>query len=327
MIVPGKYISQSGIAYKVIANAINSENEEQFVIYREVYNNKRIFTCSKQWWETQGIIPMENYTRTGVTMYSSETEKMRLFMSLFIGRDDVYAKRWENKKGSSGYSPACANEWVPNVCMKPNMKCAECENKNYLPMSPKVINDHLRGNITVGIYPLLKDETCRFLAIDFDDEMWMQDISAVNELCKERFIPAYIERSRSGNGGHLWVFFNENISAATVRKLGSCILTAAMDKRHEIKFSSYDRLFPNQDTMPNGGFGNLIALPLQKQPRSKGNSMFVNERFQPYADQWSFLNDIIRVSEGDVKRYIKDLGNMETGELYEDNSDNSRGAE
>ena len=94
-----------------------------------------------------------------------------------------------------------------------------------------------------------------------------------------------------------------------------------MDKRHEIKFSSYDRLFPNQDTMPKGGFGNLIALPLQKQPRSKGNSMFVNERFQPYADQWSFLNDIIRVSESDVKKYIKDLGNMETGELYEDNSD------
>ena len=321
LVETGKYISQSGIAYELISNAINSETKENFIIYREVYNKRRIFTCSERWWKAQKFISMDNYTRSGVTMYSNETEKIRLFMSLFIGREDVYAKRWKNQKGKTGYSPMCANEWMPGVCMKPHVKCAECDNKNYSPMGYNVIDNHLRGNITVGVYPLLKDETCRFLAIDFDGDNWMRDISAVRDLCDSNSIPAYVERSRSGKGGHVWIFFNENISAAMARKLGSGILTAAMNERHEIKFSSYDRLFPNQDTMPKGGFGNLIALPLQKLPREQGNSMFVNEQFQAYADQWAFLDGVKTISEQEVKSYIKNLGNTEIGELYEDTTE------
>ena len=153
------------------------------------------------------------------------------------------------------------------MCLKPSGKCADCEHKNYAAFDYDVVQNHLMGKITVGIYPMLSDETCRFLAMDFDGAEWKQDILAVYHLCKSKAIPAYMERSRSGHGGHLWIFFSEALPASQARKLGSCLLTAAMNLRHEIRFSSYDRLFPNQDTMPKGGFGNLIALPLQKAPR------------------------------------------------------------
>lgn len=321
MIECGKYVSPNGIAYEVLTMATNSETEENYVIYREAYNHKMIYTCSEEWWNNQCFTGLDNYTRNGITMYSSTADKIKLYMSLFIGRDDVYAKRWESKKGKCGYSPVCLNEWIPTVCNKPNVKCSECENRSYASLDYSVIDNHLRGNIIAGIYPLLQDETCRFLAIDFDDDNWQEDISAVRELCEKNSIPAYVERSRSGEGGHLWIFFKENIAAITARKLGSCILTAAMNERHEIKFTSYDRLFPNQDTMPKGGFGNLIALPLQKKPREKGNSMFVNEQFQAYADQWAFLSEVRTLSEAEIKDFIQKLGNSEMGELYEDKTE------
>ncbi len=318
MIECGKYVLPSGIAYEVLTMAMNSETKETYVVYREVYNNRMLYTCSEEWWNSQHFISLENYTRRGITMYSSTSDKIKLYMSLFIGRDDVYAKRWESRKGKCGYSPVCMNEWNPFLCGKPNIKCSDCKNKNYSKLDYSVINNHLLGNIVVGIYPLLQDETCRFLAMDFDCNNWKEDISAVKAVCDRNSIPAYIERSRSGEGGHFWIFFSDNITAATARKLGSCVLTAAMNERHEIKFTSYDRLFPNQDTLPKGGFGNLIALPLQKKARENGNSIFVNEYFQAYADQWAFLSEVKTLSEIDVKEFIKKLGNDETGELYED---------
>lgn len=160
------------------------------------------------------------------------------------------------------------------------------------------------------------DECCWFLSIDFDDDDWQKDVSAFRNVCTELGLTASVERSRSGNGSHIWFFFEDKIPALTARKFGSALLTKAMSRHHEIKFNSYDRLFPNQDTMPNGGFGNLIALPLQGLARKNGNSLFVDSDFIPYPDQWAFLSCVPKLSADTVDGYIRQLcGNSELGIL------------
>ena len=231
-------------------------------------------------------------------------QKVSLFRSLFRGRTDVYPKRWENAKtGRSGYAPACANEWVVDVCEKkrktapgsPGSRCSNCPNQAYLPVKDSVIFDHLSGRHTLGVYPLLKDETCLFLAADFDKKTWQDDVSSFLETCRILDIPVAVERSRSGNGAHAWFFFTAPVQAAIARRMGCYLLTETMTRRHEMSLDSYDRFFPNQDTLPRGGFGNLIALPLQLGPREEGNSVFIDERFEPFRDQWSFLENIQRI--------------------------------
>ncbi|MFW6246362.1 MAG: TOTE conflict system archaeo-eukaryotic primase domain-containing protein, partial [Tangfeifania sp.] len=237
-----------------------------------------------------------------ITKHSSPSQKIELFASLFRGREDVFATRWENnKKGISGYSPACGNEWVPGICQKPKIKCSVCKNKDYLELTNQVIENHLRGKIVAGVYPLLSDETCWFLAMDFDGDEWQKDIKAIREVCFEFGIPIAVERSRSGNGAHAWFFFDKPVPAISARKFGSALLTYAMNQRYEITFKSYDRLFPNQDTMPKGGLGNLIALPLQKGARENGNSVFIDENFQPFNDQWAFLSTVERLSQNQIE--------------------------
>jgi hypothetical protein len=167
-----------------------------------------------------------------VNQNSKSEEKIDLFMSLFKGREDVYAKKWQNKKGESGYSPVCFNEWKIGICNKPKIKCSECANKNFENLNRTVIEEHLRGNIVVGIYPLQFDDTSYFLAMDFDDEGWEKDISILRSVCTEFDIHFAIERSRSGNGAHVWFFFEERISAALARKFGTALLTYAMNNRH-----------------------------------------------------------------------------------------------
>ncbi|NQT96500.1 MAG: DEAD/DEAH box helicase family protein [Candidatus Marinimicrobia bacterium] len=233
---------------------------------------------------------------------SHYSEKIRLFRSLFKGREDVFPRRFESTKtGRTGYQPACENEWIPGICAKPRVKCAVCEQRELIPVSDSIIRNHLLGydpdeaskrDFTVGVYPLLGNETCYFLAVDFDKSAWREDVMAYLKTCRKYRIPAVLERSRSGNGGHIWVFFTEPIHTSTARKMGTFILTETMKTRPEIGFDSYDRLFPNQDTMPKGGFGNLIALPLQARPRTAGNSVFVDADLVPYSDQWKFLSTI-----------------------------------
>lgn len=233
--------------------------------------------------------------------------KIALFRSLFRGREDVFALRWEGRSGKSGYSPACLHEWDRKLCAKPRIKCAGCENREFRAVTDDVINDHLSGSYTMGIYPLLMDETCWFLAADFDKAAWRDDVEAFMLICNEVKIPAAIERSRSGQGAHVWIFFDRPVSASLARKLGCALLTRTMEKRHQLGLDSYDRLFPNQDTMPKGGFGNLIALPLQFEAKKNGNSLFLDANFEPYADQWSFLSSIERVKADDVKRIVKEI--------------------
>ncbi len=249
---------------------------------------------------------------------SSPDTKIKLFMSLFKGRDDVYAKRWQSKKGKSGYSPSCLHEWSVGICHKPKMKCSKCNNRNYAPLSPEVIDKHLRGKHVIGIYPMLTDETCYFLVIDFDGEGWEKDISVIREICTKMEIPVAVERSRSGEGAHLWFFFVDKVSSVKARKFGTAILTQAMTARHELKFKTYDRLFPSQDTLQKGGLGNLIALPLQLKARDDHNSVFIDENFVPYADQWRFLSSLRKLPENEINLYTAKLcGENELGDLRE----------
>lgn len=242
---------------------------------------------------------------------SSQESKIRLFRSLFRGRDDLFPRRFENSRtGKSGYSPVCRNEWAAGVCQKPKIACQECNFRAFVPVSDEIIRNHLQGNdpqeyaakdFTIGVYPLLSDETCWFLAVDFDKSAWAEDARAFLETCAIYQVPASLERSRSGNGGHVWIFFETPIPASIARRLGTFLLTKTMNRRPELGMDSYDRLFPSQDTMPRGGFGNLIALPLQKKPREQGNSVFVDQELNPYSDQWAFLSSIYKMNKPEVE--------------------------
>jgi superfamily II DNA or RNA helicase/very-short-patch-repair endonuclease len=250
--------------------------------------------------------------QVGVNQHSSVEAKIALFRTLFHGREDVYPRRFESRKtGKAGYSLACGNEWVRGICEKPRIKCSECPHQRFLPVTDAVIRWHLSGQddqglgFVMGVYPMLLDETCFFLAADFDKATWRDDAGAFWETCHQMNMPAALERSRSGNGGHVWFFFNEAIPASLARKLGAHILTETMERRPEVGLDSYDRFFPNQDTLPQGGFGNLIALPLQKRPRGSGNSVFLDERFTPYPDQWEFLSSIRRISRQEVEEVVR----------------------
>lgn len=232
-------------------------------------------------------------------------EKIALFKNYFRGRDDVYARLWKNNRtGKHGYSPACKNEWDRLLCHKAKVKCSDCLNQQFIPLNEDTLRQHLTGSQVIGVYPMLKNESCYFLAIDFDKENWIEDIKALKATCDDENIPAVIERSRSGNGGHLWIFFEEIVPAFTARRLGSYLITKTMEKRYQIDMKSYDRLFPNQDTLPKGGFGNLIALPFQKEAVRNGNSIFIDDDGNPYHDQWNFLASIRKMTLDKVQQIV-----------------------
>jgi superfamily II DNA or RNA helicase/very-short-patch-repair endonuclease len=254
-------------------------------------------------------------TRMKVNHQSPASDKIALFRSLFRGREDVYPRRFESRRTQkSGYQPACGNEWVRGVCEKPRIKCGDCSNQAWLPVTDETVRWHLSGHddqhrpFVLGVYPMLLDETCHFLAVDFDGEQWRADAGAYLDVARQLHLPASLERSRSGNGGHVWFFFERAVPASLTRNMGARILTLAMEGRPDIGLRSYDRMFPNQDTLPKGGFGNLIALPLQKAPREKGNSVFLDDGFTPYQDQWAYLSGLSRVPEGLAKAVVRDAG-------------------
>lgn len=241
---------------------------------------------------------------TNIPISLSVNQKVDIFKTLFKGRSDVFAHRWQNTKGKSGYSVSCHNEWRQGICNKPKIKCNECSNRQYKPLDEQAIYDHLAGKLIVGLYPLLPDNTCHLLAADFDKSDWQETVKATSQACLQYNIPHAVEISRSGNGAHLWIFFSEPVPAKEARLLGFGLLDKAMEIHPKLSFESYDRLFPNQDLMPEGGFGNLIALPLQYQARQQGNSQFVDLNLTPYSDQWLFLSQMKLLSSKQLNNLL-----------------------
>lgn len=238
--------------------------------------------------------------------------KLALFRSLFKGRIDTYPLRWESRGGKSGYAPACANEWRPGICEKPLIKCGDCGKRQLLPVNDEVIYRHLSGTIVVGVYPLLSDDTCHFLAVDFDEADWREDALAFVHAGRSLDVPVILEISRSGNGAHAWIFFQDKVPASDARRLGAAIISHVCERTRQLSLSSYDRLFPNQDFMPKGGFGNLIALPLQKRARANNHSVFVDDSLEPYPDQWGFLASVRRMSPESIQPVINQaMGNRD----------------
>jgi superfamily II DNA or RNA helicase len=236
---------------------------------------------------------------------TTNDEKAELFIRLFRVRESVYPKRWENlTNGIHGYSPACSNEWERPICGKPKIKCSECPNQAFPRLDAFAVRDHLHGKHTIGTYAIKEDDTCNFLAADFDGKGWGSDILAYQRSGREIGVHIDIERSRSGDGGHGWIFFQESIPARMARLLGTIIMTRAQASRYTMSLESYDRFFPNQDYLPKGGFGNLIALPLQKVPKENGNSIFLNGQLEPIEDQWTHLSKIVRLSYEDVQKLL-----------------------
>ncbi len=233
----------------------------------------------------------------------SAAEKIALLRSLFRGRDDVYALRWESARtGKSGYSPASAERWTKSG------------SRTYLPLTDEAIERHLRGRESIGIYPLLKDDTCWFLACDLDGTAWELDALALLEACAERRVPAALERSRSGCGGHVWIFFSAPVAAGSARRLGALLVREAMTRRAEVDLASYDRLFPNQDFLPQKGFGNLIALPLQGRCRAAGTSLFLDpETLEPWQDQWAFLGSVARLTPARLEQLLAESDDLVVG--------------
>lgn len=245
--------------------------------------------------------------RPAVNNESDPDVKLALFRSLFRGRADVYAIRKQFKDGRWGYVPDSVRNWKAVLSSnEAQRKKVDRETRKLLPLTDDVLEKHLKGMHTIGVYPLLPDETCWFLAADFDKKTWQLDAAAFLATCRELGVPAALERSRSGNGGHVWIFFDRTIPTVTARKLGCSILTRTMESRHQIGLDSYDRFFPNQDTMPKGSFGNLIALPLQKIPRANDNSVFLDSEFQPYPDQWHFLSTIVKMRVEVVEDLVRE---------------------
>jgi len=237
----------------------------------------------------------------------SPEQKIAIFRSLFRGRTDIFANRWQNRQGRSGYSVACNNEWVKGICNKPKIKYQDCNHRQFSELNDQVIYRHLAGQQVVVLYPLLQDNTCYLLAADFDKGNWQDKIKAMARACSEYRVPHAVEISRSGNGAHLWIFFDDKIPANEARLLGFGLLDKAMEVYPNLAFDSYDRLFPNQDILPEGGFGNLIALPLQREARQAGNSSFVDPDLNVIEDQWQHLAQMKKLSRQDLNKLLPQI--------------------
>ncbi|EMQ2878666.1 DEAD/DEAH box helicase [Vibrio navarrensis] len=267
--------------------------DELELIEKKIHELKKELDQLEQ--QKQRLLTQEAINKKPVCEMSPQ-QKLSIYQSYFKGNTQCYAHRWQNQQGRSGYAIACENEWHQGLCGKPKIKCLECPNQAFKPLDNAAMYAHLTGKEVVGLYPMLAGNTCWLLAVDFDKSDWQEASLAYVEVCKLKGIDCLLERSRSGQGAHVWIFFAQATDAKVARQLGFYLLDEAMKIHGALSFDSYDRLFPNQDLLPIGGIGNLIALPLQKQARANGNSVFVDQSFTPYSDQWEVLASMGRLS-------------------------------
>ena len=275
------------------------------------------YATLEEWEEAVALFDERAQIEGIVTSASPARDKLELFRGLFTGRKDVYAHGYRRKDGGIGYTPACANEWKAGICPKAaqqRVRCAECANRVFPELSDAAIIAHFKGNDdrfrdVLGQYVLDRDCNTKVLVIDFDKADWKEATNAVRLVAKRRNIYAAVERSRSGNGAHIWFFFLEPISAKTAREFGSCLITEAAARNKTITFEAFDRMLPAQATIPDGGFGNLIALPFQGKAQREGNSIFVDEQFEPFPDQWLYLSQVQLIPRSTVQNLIETTGN------------------
>lgn len=283
------------------------------VVICESPEGDRRYATGEEWSRAARAFDEEASAQGLVTAASPASDKLRLFRSLFRGREDVYAHGYRRKDGGIAYAPACANEWARGVCPKcqnVRAKCADCPSRSFAPLSDRELIDHFKGRDpffrdVVGLYVLDSECKTSVLVADFDKAGWREAASAYRDAAERLGIPVAVERSRSGNGGHVWIFFDEPIAASLARDLGSAVISEGMAHDVALSFSSYDRMFPTQSTIPAGGFGNLIALPFQGAAQRQGNSVFVDKAFEPYEDQWFFLSRVAKVSEEKAREVVK----------------------
>ena len=298
----------NGTEYSFLERVPSLDGEESYILCEDA--DGRCFVCPEELWLAH--VPC-SVQAVPVTTHSSVQEKIDCFLAVFRGREELYARRYYSAKtGKIGYTPVCKNEWVPGLCDKRTHKCADCPNRAFVPLTFEAVKAHLRGSDPLcrdvaAIYPMREDNTTWLLAADFDEENWQADVSAFRACCAALGLTPAVERSRSGCGAHVWFFFSEPVSAVDARRLGSGLLTRAMAYRHELSFASYDRLFPSQDSVPKGGFGNLIALPFQGQAQKAGNSLFVDENFDPYPDQWAYLSTLPKIQPEQLAELLSAL--------------------
>lgn len=236
----------------------------------------------------------------------SPEAKITLFKSRFSGRTDLYARRWEGRDSKKkGYSPVCANEWREGVCKKPKIRCHDCNHRAFEPITDGVIRKHLTGAEVVGLYPLDAQSCCRFIVSDFDHDGWQDDTRALILTCRGLDIPALPEISRSGDGAHVWFFFNSPVAAGIARRFVTALIERTCREERLLSLSSHDRLIPNQDVLTGAGFGSLVALPLQKSARERGATVFVDDDLVPVADPWQALEDIPLIGAGELDSMIE----------------------
>lgn len=296
-----------------------SEPQSQIVICS---NGPDIRYATLEEWEKAGRSFGKRAQVEGiVTSASPARDKLELFRNLFTGRKDVYAHGYRRKDGGIGYTPACTNEWKSGICPKAShqkVKCAECSKRVFPELSDAAIIDHFKGSDgrlrdVIGQYVLDKDSNTKVLVIDFDGADWKEATNAIRLVAKSHGIDAAVERSRSGNGAHVWFFFLELTNAKTARDFGSSLIAEAAMLNKTITFEAFDRMLPAQSTIPEGGFGNLIALPFQGKAQRKGNSVFVDEQFEPFPDQWLYLSQIQLIPRVTVQSLIESIDNRPHG--------------
>lgn len=251
----------------------------------------------------------------------STSEKINIYMDLFIGRSDVFAERWESKD-KSGYSPVCVNKFIYGVCNIQKFKCKNCPNQVFKKLTKEVIIQHIKGEITIGIYPMLDDDTCYFLAVDFDDEDFKESVNLFIDECALYNLDCLVEISRSGNGAYVWFFFEDKYPAIKIRKIISSILTTAMIKYGKISFSSYDRMFPAQDKLLKSGIGNLIALPLNGKSGKNNTTVFVDKNFIPYNNQFEVLKNTKKISIKYLDELYEKINDSSENGMFADDTNN-----